>query len=477
MPNIDINSNNPRTQVILSNGQTNIFTDWIIFNAEDVVVVVDGTELALTTDYTVSGLANEDGATITLVTPATGGELFTAFRSTIIKRESQYQQDGRFDAAPLERDLDRITTILQENRRDIERSVKLNVESPFSSLSLPTAVANRGIKWNASGTGLENTLNNPDDIAAQAAASAATATTQAGIATTQAGIATTQAGIATTQAGNSATSAGESADARDASRLWATEAEDVQVNDGVNPVGFSAFHWAEKAKDFSLGAASSVSLDPTNTPVSATNVQDAFEQLGTAAVENVGTSAGNVVQLDGSARLPAVDGSLLTNLSAGGIVLETAVASTSGTYIDFTGIPSTAKRITILFHNVRLSGSSRVIIRLGSSGTPQTSGYKSRATTLRASAEFFTVSSLTEFLLGFTFLDTSTAERFGTFVLNKISGNIWLITGGCSLSGDHSTTARIEGFVELSGVLDMVRIGNESTNTFTGGLINISYES
>jgi hypothetical protein len=38
--------------------------------------------------------------------------------------------------------------------------------------------------------------------------------------------------------------------------------------------------------------------------------------LGTAAAEDVGTSAGNVVQLNGSAQLPAVDGSLLTNISA-----------------------------------------------------------------------------------------------------------------------------------------------------------------
>lgn len=36
--------------------------------------------------------------------------------------------------------------------------------------------------------------------------------------------------------------------------------------------------------------------------------------LGTVATLNVGTSANNVVQLDGSARLPAVDGSQLTNL-------------------------------------------------------------------------------------------------------------------------------------------------------------------
>lgn len=39
--------------------------------------------------------------------------------------------------------------------------------------------------------------------------------------------------------------------------------------------------------------------------------------LGTAATANTGTSAGNVVVLDGSAKLPAVDGSQLTGLSAG----------------------------------------------------------------------------------------------------------------------------------------------------------------
>ena len=37
--------------------------------------------------------------------------------------------------------------------------------------------------------------------------------------------------------------------------------------------------------------------------------------LGTAATQDVGTSANNVVQLDGSGRLPAVDGSQLTNIT------------------------------------------------------------------------------------------------------------------------------------------------------------------
>ena len=48
--------------------------------------------------------------------------------------------------------------------------------------------------------------------------------------------------------------------------------------------------------------------------------------LGSAAVLTAGTSANNAVQLDGSAKLPAVDGSQLTNLPAAGATAGFAVA-------------------------------------------------------------------------------------------------------------------------------------------------------
>jgi len=52
--------------------------------------------------------------------------------------------------------------------------------------------------------------------------------------------------------------------------------------------------------------------------------------LGTSATLNVGTGANNIVQLDGSSRLPAVDGSQLTNLpSGGGGFTYTAITSAS----------------------------------------------------------------------------------------------------------------------------------------------------
>jgi len=49
--------------------------------------------------------------------------------------------------------------------------------------------------------------------------------------------------------------------------------------------------------------------------------------LGTAAFLDVGTSANNVVQLDGSSRLPAVDGSQLTNLPSGGGYTYSAITA------------------------------------------------------------------------------------------------------------------------------------------------------
>jgi hypothetical protein len=47
--------------------------------------------------------------------------------------------------------------------------------------------------------------------------------------------------------------------------------------------------------------------------------------LGTAATLSTGTSANSIVQLDGSARLPAVDASQLTNLPSSGMPAIVAV--------------------------------------------------------------------------------------------------------------------------------------------------------
>lgn len=64
--------------------------------------------------------------------------------------------------------------------------------------------------------------------------------------------------------------------------------------------------------------------------------------LGSAAYLNAGTASNQVVQLTAAAKLPAVDGSLLTNLSAGALVfLSSATASNSASVVFAGGIDST----------------------------------------------------------------------------------------------------------------------------------------
>lgn len=92
--------------------------------------------------------------------------------------------------------------------------------------------------------------------------------------------------------------------------------------------------------------------------------------LGTAATANTGTSAGNVVVLDGSAKLPAVDGSQLTNLpSAGGSFASGSLSGSSVQTIS-TAVTSSINRIIVSLYGVNYIG-----LRLGDSGGVESSGY------------------------------------------------------------------------------------------------------
>ena len=85
--------------------------------------------------------------------------------------------------------------------------------------------------------------------------------------------------------------------------------------------------------------------------------------LGSAALLTAGTSANNAVQLDGSAKLPAVDGSQLTNITASSMTLLGTIATTSGTSASLTGLNLTGyKQIQCQFNTVKPSGSAQNLI-------------------------------------------------------------------------------------------------------------------
>lgn len=156
------------------------------------------------------------------------------------------------------------------------------------------------------------------------------------------------------------------------------------------------------------------------------------------------------------------------------LTLGTAVASTSGTSIDFTGIPSWVKRITVNLSGVSLSAGSNIVIQLGTSSTPKTSGYLGAYVT-NTSAPAVAVVALSA---GFVFSSTnSSALHNGSIVISLLNSasNTWSGFGIDSESSGGRITS-VSGSVPLSGTLDMVRVTSSSTDTFDAGSINILYE-
>jgi len=152
----------------------------------------------------------------------------------------------------------------------------------------------------------------------------------------------------------------------------------------------------------------------------------------------------------------------------------TAVASTSGTSIDFTGIPSWVKRITVMFAGVSTNGSSNVQIQIGDSGGIETSSYLGGAALVVNAGASTGANNSTGFLQ--TAANGSTVVLHGTFTLSLIGSNIWAGSGVMARS-DNTQHNFCGGSKTLSDILDRVRITTvNGTDTFDAGSINIMYE-
>lgn len=147
--------------------------------------------------------------------------------------------------------------------------------------------------------------------------------------------------------------------------------------------------------------------------------------------------------------------------------------STSGTIVEFTGIPSWVKRITMMLNGVSTSGTSIVQVQLGST-TYTTSGYAGIA----AAAQGGGTTAVSSFTTGAGLGTDSgaTYTRHGQIVIANLTGNSWSIMG---VGGDPTTTRVFysASTVALSGVLDRVRLTTvNGTDTFDAGTVNIMYE-
>jgi len=167
----------------------------------------------------------------------------------------------------------------------------------------------------------------------------------------------------------------------------------------------------------------------------------------------------------------AVQGSgVATNLYP--LVSGTAQASTSGTYIDFTGIPAWVKRITVMFAGLSTNSTSNYMIQLGTASGFETTDYVGA---MQQGGSGTTTWNSTGLLFNATNYAASTYSGICTICL--LGSDTWCESGTISqnVTGQGTYSA---GYKALTtGALTQIRITTfNGTDTFDAGSINIMYE-
>lgn len=196
-------------------------------------------------------------------------------------------------------------------------------------------------------------------------------------------------------------------------------------------------------------------------------------------VQTADTSGELVLQNNGTTRLtvnasgvtiPTLTATAITGTTVTGAITQgTAVASTSGTSIDFTSLPSWVKRITVMISQVSSNGSSPFIVQLGTSGGFTTSGYYGQTNTVGvANATWSSGMAING--------AGDAAQQFtGMMIISNVTSNSWVAMTCSSRAASNSQYGG--GGVGLSGALTQLRFTTvNGTDTFDAGSINIMYE-
>lgn len=194
----------------------------------------------------------------------------------------------------------------------------------------------------------------------------------------------------------------------------------------------------------------------------------------TALKQNATTTDTGVVEIATNAEAQAGTSTTVVltpaNLLAANVVASTVTATTSGTSVTLTGtIPSTAKRVTVVLDQVSTSGTSPVLVQLGTSGPVWvTSGYSGTADNAYGTPTAYTAG------VGVERTAAAAGSRSGILVLTKITANTWV----ASYTGTNGTDMCLGASrVALAAALTNVRLTTVGgTDTFDAGQANLFWE-
>jgi hypothetical protein len=151
----------------------------------------------------------------------------------------------------------------------------------------------------------------------------------------------------------------------------------------------------------------------------------------------------------------------------------TSQASTTGTTVDFLGIPTWARKITLVMHAVSSDSTGHLLVQIGSGSTPETTGYNNAISFAITSAGAVNTTASTA---GFPIRSAAATQAFtGALTIYGTGNNYWTAMGNFASSVGTVATSTCTGTIDTFTNVGILRV-TLSTGNFDGGVMTVLYE-
>ena len=191
----------------------------------------------------------------------------------------------------------------------------------------------------------------------------------------------------------------------------------------------------------------------------------------TAGAATTATTATSAATLTNARLINSTSFNGSANISLFNYITSTNLSSTSTT---ITGIPTTAKRVSIFIKTLSANSTGVPWLQFGVSGTPETSGYVGNGGVVsNGSIGYDFSSSVIIGIAGANYVYSGLI----TLTLVESSTNTWAVCGNLGITTGGPALFVVGGYKSLSGVLDSITLTfSDGTSTFDSGSVIVVYE-